>query len=78
MALAQAGDIDAALSALEGALGSGYRDVAQLRGDPYLEPLRRDRRYAALLARYGVEIGSNAPARTVGMPDAGSPASAPQ
>ncbi len=54
MALAQAGELDRAFAELEGALAKGYGDVAGLHGDPYLEPLRRDRRFGVLLARHGL------------------------
>jgi len=58
MALAQAGDLDGALAALEEALAKGYRDVAQLRGEPMMEPLRRDPRFARLLAKHGIDLGA--------------------
>jgi TolB-like protein len=53
-ALAQAGDLGASLAVLDQALAAGYRDVAQLRHDPMLDPLRRDRRFEPLLSRYGI------------------------
>jgi len=51
-ALAQAGDHERALEQLEAALAQGYRDVDDLRRSPYLAPLRRDPRFAQLLASY--------------------------
>jgi len=55
MALAQAGDLDEALAALDEALAKGYRDVPQLLGDPMMEPLRRDPRFARLLQKHGID-----------------------
>lgn len=57
MALAQAGDLEEAFAALEEALAKDWRDLDQLRLGPYLEPLRRDPRFARLLARYGIAPG---------------------
>jgi adenylate cyclase len=59
LALAQLGELDRSLRRLDEALAHGYRDLAALRGDPYLEPLRRDPRFAALLAKY--HLPSQAP-----------------
>jgi eukaryotic-like serine/threonine-protein kinase len=53
-ALAQLGELDQAFLALDEALTGGYRDFADLRGSPYLEPLRRDSRFARLLAKHGM------------------------
>ena len=58
VALARAGDLDGALAALEEALAKGYRDVAQLRQEPMMEPLRRDPRFARLLAKHGIETAA--------------------
>ena len=63
MALAQAGDSDGAFAALEEALAKGYRDLDQLQG-AYFEPLRRDRRFAPLLAKYGIAPSPSAPGQT--------------
>lgn len=49
------GDREAALATLGRALSAGYRDAAALRANPYLQPLRSDPRYAALLRQHGVE-----------------------
>jgi hypothetical protein len=49
------GDREAALATLGKALSAGYRDAAALRANPYLQPLRSDPRYAALLRQHGVE-----------------------
>jgi tetratricopeptide (TPR) repeat protein len=54
MALAQLGEKDRAFEALEAALSGGYSDVADLRGSRWYEPLRRDPRWAAALARHGL------------------------
>ena len=54
MALAQAGEKDRAFEQLESALAGGYRDAAELRASPYLEPLRADPRFAPLLAKYSL------------------------
>ncbi len=59
MALAQAGDLERALAALEEALALGYRDEAGLRAGRYFEPLRSDPRFAGLLARHGIEPGAS-------------------
>ena len=53
-ALAQLGRTDQAFEALEAALAGGYRDVADLRGSRWYEPLRRDPRWQATLARHGL------------------------
>ncbi len=66
MALAQAGDVDGALAALEEALAKGYRDGAQLHGDPFFEPLRRDPRFGQVVARYGMESASSPPRHATG------------
>ena len=54
MALAQLGRIDEAFARLEQAISRGYRDPAELRGSAWFEPLRRDPRFDALLARHGL------------------------
>jgi hypothetical protein len=51
MALAQLGENDRALEALDVALSRGYRDVPSLLRSRWHEPLRKDRRFAPLLAR---------------------------
>ncbi len=61
MALAQAGETDRALGKLESALSGGYRDVADLQTSPYFESLRRDPRFAALLAKHGLTRTHPAP-----------------
>ena len=53
-ALAQLGRKDQAFEALEAALAGGYRDVADLRASRWYEPLRRDPRWEAALARHGL------------------------
>ena len=50
-ALAQTGDRDGALEALECAVASGQVPVAALESDPYLEPVREDPRYRMLIGR---------------------------
>jgi tetratricopeptide (TPR) repeat protein len=54
MALAQKGDLDGAFETLEQAISGGYRDVAALNGSPFFEPLRKDRRFDALLTKHGL------------------------
>ena len=54
MALAQLGENDRALEALDVALSRGYRDVPSLLRSRWFEPLRKDRRFAPLLNRYGI------------------------
>jgi TolB-like protein len=54
MALAEAGEADRAFEQLDSALASGYRDVAELHSSPYFASLRRDPRFATVLAKYGV------------------------
>jgi tetratricopeptide (TPR) repeat protein len=54
MALAQLGETGRALEALDVALSRGYRDVPSLLRSRWYEPLRKDRRFAPLLARYGI------------------------
>jgi serine/threonine protein kinase/Tfp pilus assembly protein PilF len=54
MALAQLGRKDEAFTALERALAGGYRDAGDLRSTRWYEPLRRDPRWAAALARHGL------------------------
>jgi TolB-like protein len=54
MALAQLGENGRALEALDVALSRGYRDVPSLLRSRWYEPLRKDRRFAPLLARYGI------------------------
>jgi TolB-like protein/Tfp pilus assembly protein PilF len=49
---AAAGDTDAALTALESSLETGFRDFAALDASPYLAAIRSDDRYRALLARF--------------------------
>jgi TolB-like protein len=53
-ALARLGRKEQAFAALAAALAGGYRDVADLRGSPWYEPLRRDPRWEATLARHGL------------------------
>ena len=55
MALAQLGRKDQAFGMLEAAMAGGYRDVADLRGSRWYEPLRLDPRWAATLRRHGFE-----------------------
>ncbi len=69
-ALAQTGEVDAAFAALETALARGYRDLTFVRASPYFEPLRRDRRFAPLLARYDVAAR---PEASLGSPAASPP-----
>jgi tetratricopeptide (TPR) repeat protein len=62
MALAQIGDLERSFALLDDALARGYRDFASLRTDPSLEPLRRDPRFARLLAQHGIlspEVSTN-------------------
>ncbi|TBV75513.1 winged helix-turn-helix transcriptional regulator [Pseudoxanthomonas winnipegensis] len=56
--LAQAGDADAALAALERARRAGYRDAAYLRVSPLLAPLRAQPGFAALLGRIAADIAA--------------------
>ncbi len=53
-ALAQAGEHERALAVLEDALSRGYRDVADLRGSRWYEPIRSDPRFERTLARHGL------------------------
>jgi hypothetical protein len=55
MALAGLGRKADAFVALERALAGGYRDEADLRQGRWWEPLRRDPRWAAALARHGLK-----------------------
>ena len=48
---AQQGEAAAAFQALETAIRIGDPGLAELRTDPYLEPLRRDARFAAIEKR---------------------------
>jgi len=50
--LALTGRRDEAFEALATAMSLGFSDAKLLRGDPDLEPLRNDPRFAALLARF--------------------------
>ena len=43
-----------AIAAVDVALSRGYRDVARLRRSRWFEPLRKDPRFEALLARHGI------------------------
>jgi eukaryotic-like serine/threonine-protein kinase len=54
MAHAQLGEADLALNDLDVALQRGYRDVGSLRRSRWYEPLRKDPRFDALLARHGI------------------------
>jgi hypothetical protein len=51
---AQLGDKDAAFEALNRASEVGDSSLWNLKTDPYLDPLRGDSRYAALLKRLGL------------------------
>ncbi len=51
---AQRGDVAGALAALEQALAAGDSGLLSLRHDPLLDPLRRDPRFARLMARMSV------------------------
>ncbi len=51
---AQLGDKDAAFDALDRAWESRDSSLLQLKVDPYLDPLRGDSRFAALLVRLGL------------------------
>jgi TolB-like protein len=55
MALAQLGRKDDAFATLERSLAGGYRDAGDLRSGQWWEPLRRDGRWAATLARHGLK-----------------------
>lgn len=78
MALAHAGDLDGAFAALEEALAKGFRNVAGLQANPIWEPLRRDPRFAQLLARYGIAPPASAPGQASGVqPGTGPPATRP-
>ncbi len=57
-ARARLGEVDAALAALDGAVGAGFRDAEQLRADADLDALRSDPRFAALVARLATSAGS--------------------
>ncbi len=52
-ALAVAGRTEAALDALEAAVGAGFADAERLRDDPDLASLRHEPRFAAVAARAG-------------------------
>ena len=56
MALGKAGQLDQAFAELEEALARGYRDLPDLRSNPYFEPLRSDPRYAALLGKLSLPL----------------------
>jgi len=38
-------------------LDGGYRDLPDLQSNPYFEPLRRDPRFARMLAKHGIDPG---------------------
>ena len=54
MALAEAGEIDAAFEALESALALNYRDVGALRRGRWFVPLRREPRFEELMERFHI------------------------
>jgi hypothetical protein len=53
--LAQFGEVDAAIVALQGARKAGDGGLVYARNDPFLDPLRGDPRMQALLAELGFE-----------------------
>lgn len=57
-ARARLGEVDAALAALDGAVGAGFGNAERLRADADLDALRSDPRFAALLARLASGAGS--------------------
>jgi hypothetical protein len=57
MALAQLGRLDEAFAEFDEGLAGGYRDLPDLRSNPYFEPLRRDPRFGRMLAKHGIELG---------------------
>ena len=57
MALAQLGRLDEAFAEFDEGLAGGYRDLPDLRSNPYFEPLRRDPRFGRMLATHGIELG---------------------
>ena len=52
----QLGELDLAFTKLDKALAGGYRDSGELRGSRWFAPLRKDRRFEALLEKYGVKL----------------------
>jgi len=42
---------------LDEGLAGGYRDLPDLRSNPYLEPFRRDPRFDRMLAKHGIQMG---------------------
>jgi adenylate cyclase len=56
MALGQSGQLDQAFAELDEAIARGYRDLPDLRSNPYFDPLRRDPRYAALLRKMNLPL----------------------
>ena len=55
MAHAQLTELDAAFANLDKALAGGYRDRGELRSSRWFAPLRQDRRFETLLAKYGLK-----------------------
>jgi hypothetical protein len=49
------GNHDLALEALERALDANFRDIAALRQNSHLDPLRSDPRFGELLRSHGLE-----------------------
>ena len=57
MALPQLGRLDEAFAEFDEGLDAGYRDLPDLRSNPYFEPLRRDPRFVRMLAKNGIDPG---------------------
>ena len=55
IARAQQGQLDQAFALLEQAIAGGYRDLPDLRGSAWWEPLRRDPRWGGTLRAHGLE-----------------------